>query len=197
MNVLEKDVMKWVELPTARKNITLFGRIIAHVHNDTGDRLRWADLSLYRARGEDETDPETFEKPYLLLYMVGHSLAVHAVDGCDRGVLLVPADFASKNADAPFLEPCPECNPGWPAKAGVTYRMEVTRYSHSKFLTATALFEDLRRCGECAHRPHRGWRCACQCKSYVPGGLSQLGRRLVEDAASRDGEVAGVLREFG
>jgi hypothetical protein len=187
--------MKWIELPTARKPVAFSGRIISHVHNDTGDRLRWADLALYKASGTDENDPKTFGREFYLLYTVGHSLAVHAADGCALGKPSILASFAARNADAGFLEPCPECNPEWPAREGVSYRVEETLYSSSVFLSAEALLDDLRRCASCSHRPHRTWTCACGCRKYLPGKLSQLGERLLREAED-DPDVDRVLAGY-
>jgi hypothetical protein len=190
--------MHQIKLPVKQGNLIFQGRLLGDeppgVDNDTGDRLRWAQLVAYKGFGVNEDSPETFGREYYLLYAIGHSLAVHSADGC-RGFLAPVRKFSLLNEDSEDLEPCPNCHPDFsPASSpDAEYKLEVTRYSHTQYLSAAELVDALCKCRSCSHRPHDGRPCSCGCRHYVKGELSQIGQRLMDKIRDDDEDIDAAL----
>jgi hypothetical protein len=187
--------MTRMKLPVKQGHLNFLGKFYGEVDNDTGDRLRWAQLKAFRGFGINKENPETFGREYYLLYAVGHSLAVHASDGC-KGLLAPVSKFPELNEDWEDLEACPECSPDFSQDSlpDDQFKLEVTRYSHTQHPDAVALADALRKCKSCGHRPHDGRpSCGCGCKHYVKGDLSQIGQRLLETIQRFDPDIAALL----
>ncbi len=188
--------MQQVKLPVKQGNLVFCGIFLGQVDNDTGDRLRWAQLKAYKGFGTNKEIPETYGREYYLLYAVGHSLVVHARDGC-RGMLLPVSKFtADLNEDLAELEACPDCDPGFSQDSppDAEFKLEVTRYSHTQHLPAAALVDALHKCKACGHRPHdRRPSCGCGCETYVKGDLSAIGQRLLDQLKLTDPDIAAAM----
>lgn len=188
--------MQRIALPVKQGILHFTGVYLGDDDNDTGDRLRWAQLIAYKGTGTDEDNPETFGREYYLLYAVGHSLVVHSADdrGC-RGVLAPVSRFAELNADHADLEACPDCGCGYrkDSPPDARFKLEVTRYSYTQHPSARALADSLRKCRDCGHRPHEVKACGCGCRFYIPGELSQIGQRLLDKIKDLDPAIAAAL----
>jgi hypothetical protein len=192
--------MQQLRLLVKQGSLHFTGVKLAEEDNDTGDRLRWAQLILFKGFGTNAENPETYGREYYLLYAVGHSLVVHALDGC-RGTAAMVSKFSDPdgsafNEDFKDLEACPDCDPDFTLDSppDARFKVEVTRYSHTQHPSATALADALRKCRNCGHRPHdQRPACGCGCKHYVKGDLSQIGQRLLDKARDKDPAIAAVL----
>jgi hypothetical protein len=198
-DVQEKAVlpaeMQKIKLPVKQGSLVFQGRFLDTEDNDTGDRTRWAQLKAYKGFGTNEDSPDTYGREYYLLYAVGHSLVVHSPDGC-RGSMVQAGRFPELNEDWEDLEPCPDCECSYSPDShpDLQFKLEVTRYSHTQYLSAEALTDALRKCRACGHRPHDlRPSCGCGCRHYVKGDLSQIGERLLGKIAGQDPEVAMAL----
>jgi hypothetical protein len=207
---------KW-ELPIEDGNVLdIVGRRIDGVDNDSGNRLRWAQLQLFkcldRNPSHDSTLPEKdanrgmYGREIYLLYTTGHSVVVHDSKGkCRTGTRLPASRFPKENEDFRDLEPCPECNPdlsGLPLDGeevdweggSLVFNLEVTWYSHTLCQDAGLVIDALRKCRHCSHRSHRAWTCACGCDEYMEGPLTSPGRKLVEQCVTLDPGIAAAYR---
>jgi len=186
--------MQRIVLPVKAGKLIIYAKRLADEDNDTGDRSRWAQLVAYKGFGVNEENAETYNREYYLLYAIGHSLVVHAADGC-KGRLAPVAMFGELNEDADDLEACPDCEPDFSEDTppDVQLKIEVTRYSHTQYTSATALIDSLRKCQACSHRPHEGKTCGCKCPVYVKGELSQIGQRLLAKLRVLDEGIAEAL----
>ena len=201
--------MRYCELPAGEEGLEFWGRFLDKVDTDSGDRLRWAELRLYKYL---DTNPEhddswdlddgfrgTYGQEIWLLYTVGHSLVYHAADSsCNRGVRSKVSEFPAANADHEDLEPCEQCSPAdWETvNPDEEFRLEITWYSYTPCATGEAVVRSLYRppsCKNCRDKPHEGVRCrSCGCTSYAeaPRMLSIPGRRLIEQVRKIDPDIA-------
>lgn len=187
--------MKHYELPTREETLDLTGKLLYVVDNDQGGP-RWAELKTYRILN---TDPESdvFGQEMWLLYTIGHSMAYHAADGCNRGILLPVRDFPAQAEDPEGLEACPRCRPPqWDsAPDDLQLRLEVTWYKYVLCKTPDMLYNALCRepsCANCTHRRHQAYPCSCGCAEYeeAPRELSVPGRRMWEQLRRLDPDIA-------
>ena len=192
--------------------LEFWGTFLGKVHTDNGDRVRWAELRLYKIldsnpEHDDSWSPDDgnrgmFGKQLWLLYTIGHTLVYHDLDApCNRGVRSRVADFPSLNADWEELEPCAGCNPPEmeTVPAGEEFRVEVTWYSYVPCLTVPKVIESLSKCAECQHKPHSGNCYRCGCGNYR-GVLTSPGSKLFEIVKKADPDIAreaaGRVRKF-
>lgn len=196
------------KLPVKDGGITVLefhGELAGEVDNDSGDRLRWAHLQLWRVidtdTGHDNSLPEgnpwrgRYGQPVWLLYTIGHSLVVH--DGgneCNRGIRVKAADFPRHNADHQDLVPCPECEPSpWEGNPEGMYMVETTWYTDIMCPDWDAVLTALSKCANCGDRAHPSRACRCGCRSFTRGGLTSPGQRLVEQVTATDPQVAALM----
>lgn len=189
-------------LPAEGETLDFTGRLIDKVDTDSGDRLRWAELQLWKIldtnpdHDDDCPDPENrgmLGRELWLLYTIGHTLVYHLADGrCKGGVRTSSADFEARAENAADLEPCEDCRPGdW--QLGGEFRLEVPWYSYIPCQTPEKVVRSLQRkpkCDSCWHKPHD--RCFCGCTEYreAPRTLSVPGLQLLRQASERDPEIA-------
>ena len=205
------------ELPATEEVLHFWGYLIDRVDNDSGDRLRWAELRLYKILDSNENhdaeltygewqlafpdeDPDDYGmygQELWLLYTIGHSLVVHELDTTCRhhGVRSTPAEFRRHNEDYEDLEPCTVCHPDM---TDSSFELETTWYSWTRCQTPEKVLLSLRKeasCKHCTHKPHRDRGCWCKCPEYAEGPrpLSVPGERLLRQASGLDPEIAAVF----
>jgi hypothetical protein len=208
------------ELPIEDGNtLNILGRRIDGVDNDSGDRLRWAQLQLFKCIDRDPSHDDSlppgnpnrgmYGKEIYLLYTTGHSVVVHDPSGICKteGVRLPASRFPEENEDFRDLEPCPKCHPDlsvlpldgeeedWEdLPPALEFNLEVSWYSHTLCRDAGLVIDALRKCRNCSHRSHRSWTCACNCDEYLEGPLTSPGRKLVEQCVPLDAGIAAAYR---
>jgi hypothetical protein len=197
------EYMRHYRLPAGEETLDFTGRLIDKTDTDSGDRLRWAELQLYKildtnpehdGNCPDEENRNMLGKELWLLYTIGHTLVYHAADGCKKGVRMPARDFPSRAENVNELEPCEECNPGDWQGSEEEFRLEITWYSYTPCQSAERVIESLYReprCSSCRHKPHEGY-CRCGCERYreAPRSLSNPGRQLIEQVRQVDPEIA-------
>ena len=184
--------MRHYELPAGEETLDFWGKLLATVDNDRGDRPRWAELRLYKILDTAEA------QEIWLIYTIGHTLVYHQENSsCNRGIPLPAADFRTRAEDPENMESCEACQPlSWQdASPDASFELEVTWYSYTPCRSADKVLDALRReprCKNCRHKPHEGYRCQCECRDYAeaPRPLSVPGARLIEQVKSADPEIA-------
>lgn len=181
--------MKEYKLPAGKEKLEFWGRFLDKSDTDSGERLRWAELRLYKIIGTEKGDGWGVQS--WLLYTIGHSLVYHTLDSaCNRGIRARVRDFPGKNEDWADLEPCPGCSP--PGLPGINdgddeFELEITWYSYARCQDPGDVIRALSRCETCRHKPHESrCRCGCEDRSEV---LSAPGRRLIEQVRDLDPEI--------
>lgn len=205
------------ELRATEETLHFWGYLIDQVDNDSGNRVRWAQLCLYKLLDsnedhqavlpftewlvafpdEDPDDYGLFGQEMWLLYTIGHSLVVHERDTSCRhhGVRSTPAEFRRHNEDYEDLEACAACHPDM---TGDVFELETTWYSWTRCQTPEKVLLSLRKeasCRHCTHKPHRDRGCWCRCPEYAEGSrpLSVPGERLLRQVSGLDPEIAAVF----
>lgn len=196
--------MRHYQLPAEGETLDFTGRFIDKVDTDSGDRLRWAELQLYKIldtnpdHDDDCPDPENrgmYGRELWLLYTIGHTMVYHAADGrCKGGIRTAARDFAAKAEKASDLEPCEDCSPGeWRDDPDAEYRLEVPWYSYTACQTADKVIRSLYRkpkCESCWHKPHDACWCGCREYKEAPRTLSVPGFQLLTQVKEKDPEIA-------
>lgn len=182
--------MTYRELPAGRDTLKFTGEFLHKTDTDTGERLRWAELQLWRLLGTEGADAGRI---MWLLYTIGHSLVYHEAGGCTKGVLVAARDFPAKAAEhLEDLEPCADCRPGdWRAASpDDQFDLEILWYDHTLCRTPEEVLRALSRCRNCRDKPHEGIIChRCGCVSYSEV-LSSPGARLIERVKELDPAIA-------
>ena len=199
--------MTWTTLPADGHPIKFLGRLLSETDTDDRERLRWAELRLYKIidtnpahddslPGEDE-DHGMYGKPMWLLYTVGHSLVYHQLGACPGGIIVRKADIAVRADNPGDLEPCPKCRPqDWTQMADdQKLRLEVTWYSYTPCQSAEKVIQSLWRnlqcltCHDEAHQDRVCGRCGCRRYREAPRQLSVPGHQLIEQVRLLDEEI--------
>lgn len=206
----------YFKLPATKEKLEFWGTCIDSVDNDSGDRLRWAELRLYKYIDSDEThnaelpgtDPfhDQYGKQAYLLYTIGHSLVVHEYEtDCDhKGIIAPVSQFPQNNEDHEDLEPCPVCRPVFTTVDDEDperiLELETTWYSYTECPTPDHVLLALRKppsCKTCEHKKHPARDCkTCGCDTYVEGPrpLSSPGERLVKQVSAVDPGIAAAAQ---
>ena len=191
------------ELPTNDAPISFEGWFIGSLDNGGGERLRWAELHLYRWL------PEAGGEAGFILYTIGHTLVYHYFNGeCGKGEAYPVSDFPEQYAlgrieDPDELEPCDKCRPDdWrTAPPEQEFEVEVTWYKWTACKNAEELLLAGRkeaRCRNCLCRPHENRTCStCTCTDYAesPRPLSIPMQRLLAKVRGTDPDIARAMRE--
>jgi hypothetical protein len=200
--------MTWHTLPADGHPVKFFGKLLSETDTDDRERLRWAELRLYRIidtnAGHDDSledgdeNKRMYGQPMWLLYTVGHSLVYHKLGTCQGGIMLRVADFRARAEFPDELEPCPRCKPAqdWEAlDPQEKLRLEVRWYSYTPCQSAGKVIESLWRdpqCLTCQDRAHQNRTCSqCGCRNYreAPRQLSVPGHQLIEQVRLIDAEI--------
>jgi hypothetical protein len=192
------------ELPTRDAPILFDGWFIDSYDNGGGDRIRWADLHLYRWLPKDS------DQLGYIIYTIGHSLVYHQFNGeCGRGEAHAVSEFGELYEEGSIddpedLEPCDRCHPGdWrDAPDNQEFEVEVTWY---KWTTCKDPDEVLlagrkaARCRNCLCGPHEKRCYTCSCTEYAeaPRPLTIPMQRLLARvrAQNSDPDLARAMRE--
>ena len=191
------------ELPTNDAPISFEGWFIDSLDNGGTDRLRWAELHLYKWLPKDS------DQLGFILYTIGHSLVYHVFNGeCGKGEAYPVADFwtlydQGTIEDPGDLEPCDKCHPpDWHgAPQDRKYEIEVTWYKWTACRDAGELLLAGRkeaRCRNCLCRPHESRQCVtCTCEEYSesPRPLSIPMQRLLAKVRGLDADIMKAMRE--
>lgn len=207
----------YYKLPATKEKLEFWGTFIDAVDNDSGERLRWAELRLYKYVDSNETHNAELpaDNPWrnryatkvYLLYTIGHSLVVHENGTlCShKGIKTPVRAFPQNNEDYRDLENCPSCTPGFPGwetasktTPDAAFELETTWYSYTECPAAADVLLALRKppaCKHCEHKRHPDRDCKeCGCGDYAEGPrfLSSPGERLVKQVSAVDPEIAAA-----
>lgn len=191
--------MTYHQLPEA----SFWGKFLAEADTDNGHNPRWAQLQLFAIIDTNSAHKEFGERIWLL-YTTGHSLVVHALDGCGLGLMAKAREFGEVTTESPDdLVPCADCHPGdWTLNPDGEYSLEVARHTSIPCQTAEKVIRSLcrdPRCETCKHLSHANRNCSrCGCGDFTPEQptLSGPGRQLVEKVRRLDPEIDRAATEM-
>jgi hypothetical protein len=180
-----------------------WGKFLAEADTDNGRNPRWAQLQLYAIIDTNPAHKE-FGTGMWLLYTTGHSLVVHALDGCGLGLLARAREFGNITSEDPDdLVACTICHPGnFRDNPDKEYSLEVPRHTSIPCRSAEKVIRSLCReisCETCKHPAHASKDCPrCGCGEFTPDQpvLSGPGRQLVEKARRLDPEIDRAATEM-
>lgn len=187
----DSEGMAWTDLDGG---LEVYGKFLDSVDTDDGERLRWAELCLYKVIDTDEShdaslpdadeNKDMYGHPIWVLHTKGHTLVYHRTGPCKGGIVVRACDFPQHAEDVDELVGCERCDPpDWQSLGEEKLRLEVTWYTSVICQTADKLIDALQRkplCTAChkeeRYHPHPG----CQQYRKPLPELSAPGRNLIE-----------------
>lgn len=181
-----------------------WGKFLAEADTYNGRNPRWAQLQLFAIIDTNPAHKDMFGKKMWLLYTTGHSLVVHAIDGCGLGLMAKAHEFPDITTEDPHdLVACTECRPeDWTLNPDGEYSLEIARHTSIPCRSAEKVIRSLCReisCETCKHPSHASRKCPrCGCDDFIPEqpALSGPGRQLVEEARRIDPEIDRAATEM-